>query len=191
MAVERRWRPTHPSRSRGAAERTRLWRSKRSVLRGWSRRRLSRRSPTATSGSACTASAANCSPCRRGSLGIPVVEVGIPPGCLNEVYEARMAQAFASEPLSSVDAVAFGDLFLEDVRAYRNERLASAHKRGLFPLWGRDTTELAREFIAAGFQAVIACRRPTRTGPRLRRQGVRPEPAGQAACERRPLRRER
>lgn len=98
-------------------------------------------------------------------LGIPVVEVVIPPGCMNEVYEARMAQAFASEPLSGVDAVAFGDLFLEDVRAYREERLASTHKRGLFPLWGRNTTELAREFIAAGFQAVIVCLDPRALDP--------------------------
>lgn len=98
-------------------------------------------------------------------LGVPVVEVVIPPGCMNEVYEARMAQAFASELLSGVDAVAFGDLFLEDVRAYREERLASAHKRGLFPLWGRNTTELAREFIAAGFQAVIACLDPRALDP--------------------------
>ena len=60
-----------------------------------------------------------------------------------------MAEAFASEPLSGVDAVAFGDLFLEDIRAYREERLAAAGKRGLFPLWGRDTTALAREFLAA------------------------------------------
>ena len=99
------------------------------------------------------------------SLGVPVVEVVIPPGCVNEVYEARMAQAFASEPLSGVDAVAFGDLFLEDVRAYRTERLASVHKRGLFPLWGRNTTELAREFIAAGFQAVIVCLDPRALDP--------------------------
>jgi uncharacterized protein (TIGR00290 family) len=94
------------------------------------------------------------------ALGITLVEVRIPPACVNDVYEARMAQAFASSPLSSVEAVAFGDLFLKDVRAYRETRLTAAGKRGLFPLWGRDTSVLAHEFIAAGFQAVIACLDP-------------------------------
>jgi uncharacterized protein (TIGR00290 family) len=94
------------------------------------------------------------------ALGIPLVEVGIPPACVNEVYEERMAQAFASEPLADVEAVAFGDLFLEDVRCYREERLAASGRRGLFPLWGRDTAELAREFIAEGFQATIVCLDP-------------------------------
>jgi uncharacterized protein (TIGR00290 family) len=94
------------------------------------------------------------------ALGIPLVEVRIPPACVNDVYEARMAQAFASPPLSDVEAVAFGDLFLEDIRAYRETRLAAAGKHGLFPLWGRDTAALAREFIAAGFQATIACLDP-------------------------------
>jgi uncharacterized protein (TIGR00290 family) len=91
------------------------------------------------------------------AAGVPLVEVGIPPGCVNRVYEARMAQALASPPLSSVDAVAFGDLFLEDIRAYHDTRLAAAGRRGVFPLWGRDTGALAREFIAGGFQAYIIC----------------------------------
>jgi uncharacterized protein (TIGR00290 family) len=89
------------------------------------------------------------------ATGIPLVEVRIPPACVNEVYEARMTEAFASAPLASVEAVAFGDLFLEDVRAYREERLTASGRRGVFPLWGRDTGVLAREFIAAGFQAFI------------------------------------
>ena len=89
------------------------------------------------------------------AAGILLIEVRIPPACVNEVYEARMAQAFASPPLSDVEEVAFGDLFLEDVRAYREERLAATGRRGLFPLWGHDTGVLAREFIAAGFQARI------------------------------------
>jgi uncharacterized protein (TIGR00290 family) len=89
------------------------------------------------------------------ATGIPLVEVRIPPACVNEVYEARMERAFASAPLASVETVAFGDLFLEDVRAYREERLTASGRRGVFPLWGRDTGELAREFIAAGFQAFI------------------------------------
>ncbi|HEY5286710.1 MAG TPA: ATP-binding protein, partial [Solirubrobacteraceae bacterium] len=85
------------------------------------------------------------------------VEVRIPPACVNEVYEARMAQAFDSPPLSTVETVAFGDLFLEDIRAYRESRLSAAGKQALFPLWKRDTATLAREFIAAGFRAILVC----------------------------------
>jgi uncharacterized protein (TIGR00290 family) len=91
------------------------------------------------------------------ALGIPLVEVVIPPACVNDVYEARMAEAFAAAPLSRVEAVAFGDLFLEDVRAYREERLAAGGRRGLFPLWGQDTTALAQQFLAAGFEATLVC----------------------------------
>jgi uncharacterized protein (TIGR00290 family) len=88
---------------------------------------------------------------------LPLVPVLIPPSCVNEIYEARMAQAFASALLASVEDVAFGDLFLADVRAYREERLALARKHASFPLWGRDTSELARVFIARGFEAVVVC----------------------------------
>jgi uncharacterized protein (TIGR00290 family) len=91
---------------------------------------------------------------------VPLVEVRIPPGCGNDLYEERLTQAFASPPLSTVETVAFGDLFLEDVRAHREQQLAVSGRRGVFPLWGRDTSELAREFIAAGFQAIIVCLDP-------------------------------
>jgi uncharacterized protein (TIGR00290 family) len=91
------------------------------------------------------------------ALGIPLVEVVIPSACVNEVYEARMAEAFAGAPLSGVEAVAFGDLFLEDVRAYREDRLAAGGKCGVFPLWGRNTTALAHEFLDAGFEATLVC----------------------------------
>jgi uncharacterized protein (TIGR00290 family) len=90
-------------------------------------------------------------------LGVPLVEVLIPPSCVNEIYEVRMAEAFAAAPLSGIEAVAFGDLFLEDVRAYREGRLAAAGKRGLFPLWGQDTAALARNFLDAGFEATLVC----------------------------------
>jgi diphthamide synthase (EF-2-diphthine--ammonia ligase) len=59
--------------------------------------------------------------------------------------------------LRNVAEVAFGDLFLEDVRVYRERRLAAVGKRGRFPLWGRDTAQLAQEFIEAGFQALLVC----------------------------------
>ena len=96
------------------------------------------------------------------AVGIPLVEIVIPPACVNEVYEERMARAFDAVPLRDVDAVAFGDLFLEDVRAYRVERLGRIGKHALFPLWARDTAELAREFVAAGFEGVVACLDPRR-----------------------------
>ncbi len=92
-----------------------------------------------------------------GAVSVPLVEISIPPVCSNELYEERMARAFAEEPLASIDTVAFGDLFLEDIRAYREERLAQAGRRALFPLWGRDTTELAHEFVDDGFEAVLVC----------------------------------
>ena len=99
------------------------------------------------------------------SLGIPLVEVSIPPACSNELYEQKMAAAFEREPLEAVDAVAFGDLFLEDVRAYREERLEEAGRKGLFPLWLRDTTELAHEFVDAGFEAILVCIDPRMLHP--------------------------
>jgi uncharacterized protein (TIGR00290 family) len=99
------------------------------------------------------------------ALGLPLIEIVIPPACVNDVYEARMAEAFAAESLSGVEAVAFGDLFLEELRSYREERLAAGGKRGLFPLWGRDTTALAREFLHAGFEATLVCVDPCALDP--------------------------
>ncbi len=96
------------------------------------------------------------------AAGVPLVVVSIPPECPNDVYEARMADAFAEEPLRAVQAVAFGDLFLEDVRSYREQRLAAAGRRAEFPLWGRDTSELAHGFVDAGFDAVLVCVDPAK-----------------------------
>lgn len=101
------------------------------------------------------------------AVDLPLVEITIPPDCVNAVYEERMARALASPPLDAVAAVAFGDLFLEDVRAYREERLARAAKRALFPLWGSDTSRLADEFLAAGFAATVCCLDPRRLERRL------------------------
>jgi uncharacterized protein (TIGR00290 family) len=88
---------------------------------------------------------------------VPLVEIEIPANCTNDLYESRMAAAFASAELSTVDEVAFGDLFLEHIRAYRESRLAAAGKRARFPVWGRDTVSLARRFLAAGFRAILVC----------------------------------
>jgi uncharacterized protein (TIGR00290 family) len=90
------------------------------------------------------------------ALGIALVEVRIPLPCPNAVYEARMEAALATPPLDAVTEVAFGDLFLEDIRAYREERLAPSGRRALFPVWGRDTAALAHTFVEQGFQAIVA-----------------------------------
>ena len=99
------------------------------------------------------------------ALGIALVEVMIPPACSNEIYEQRIERAFATPELAGTDAVAYGDLFLEDVRAYRETRLAATGKRGLFPIWGLDTTKLAYDFIDAGFEATLICVDPTKLDP--------------------------
>ena len=89
------------------------------------------------------------------AAGLPIVEINIDPQCSNEAYEAacrdaldRMRRRF---PLAR--HIAFGDLFLADVRAYRERNLAGTGFEPIFPLWGRDTTQLAAEFIDAGFRA--------------------------------------
>ncbi len=99
------------------------------------------------------------------ATGLPLVEIEIPPGCSNDVYESRMAAAFASAELAAVAEVAFGDLFLEDIRAYRESRLAAAGRRARFPLWGSDTAALARRFLAAGFRAIVVCVDPRAIAP--------------------------
>lgn len=91
------------------------------------------------------------------SIGVPLVEVEIPTPCPNEVYEARMAAALASEQMAGVKEVAFGDLFLGDIREYRESRLAPAGLRAHFPVWGLDTAELAHRFVQLGFRAVLVC----------------------------------
>jgi len=99
------------------------------------------------------------------AVGLELVEIDIPAACVNETYEQRMAAAFARPPLDRVGTVAFADLFLADIRAYREERLAGAGRQGLFPLWERDTAALAHEFIDAGFEATLVCVDPSQLDP--------------------------
>jgi uncharacterized protein (TIGR00290 family) len=94
------------------------------------------------------------------ALGLPLAEVRIPPSCRNEVYEERMARALAARPLADLEEIAFGDLFLADVRAYREERLAAVGKRAVFPLWGTNSSVLAHDFVSAGYRARIVCLDP-------------------------------
>lgn len=90
-------------------------------------------------------------------VGVPLVEIEIPARCTDEVYDARMAGAFASAQMAGVEEVAFGDLFLQDVRTYRERRLDAVGRRAVFPVWGLDTAELARNFISLGFRAILVC----------------------------------
>jgi uncharacterized protein (TIGR00290 family) len=99
------------------------------------------------------------------AAGVPLVEVAIPADCSNDVYEARVARVLGDAPLAGVETMAFADLFLQDIRAYREQRLATGGWKALFPLWGRDTAALAREFIDAGFEAVLVCVDPSQLDP--------------------------
>jgi uncharacterized protein (TIGR00290 family) len=99
------------------------------------------------------------------ALGLPVIKVSIPPNCVNAVYEEAMANAMARARAEGVFHVVFGDLFLADVRAYREEHLTACGMNGVFPLWGRDTGALAREMVASGARAAITCVDPKQLSP--------------------------
>jgi len=101
------------------------------------------------------------------AVGLPLLVVPLPSPCPNEVYEAAMAQALDEARERGVEAVAFGDLFLTDVRRYREERMAGTGLVPLFPLWGRPTRELALEMLAAGLRARISCLDPRVLPPAL------------------------
>ena len=90
-------------------------------------------------------------------LSLPLHTVELPHPCPNDVYEQRMAAAMAAAVDAGVEQVVFGDLFLSDVRAYREQSLAGTGVVPAFPLWGRATGLLAREMIAAGLRAVLTC----------------------------------
>jgi uncharacterized protein (TIGR00290 family) len=93
------------------------------------------------------------------SLGLPVLEVELEPGCSNEAYERAFhaAAARARVEYPGLRAIAFGDLFLEDVRAYRERLAAEAGLEPVFPVWGRDTAGLAAEVVALGYRAHLVC----------------------------------
>ena len=94
------------------------------------------------------------------AAGLPLITVPLPSPCSNEIYQVRMGAAVRALVSDGFTHVAFGDLFLEDVRRYREERLAGTGLIPLFPLWGRRTGELAREMIADGLEAHLTCLDP-------------------------------
>src|SRR5215467_7153207 len=93
------------------------------------------------------------------SLGIPIHETLLPTNPTNEVYDSAMTQSLVrmKSLYPDVRRIAFGDLFLEDIRRYREERLAALGFSAAFPLWGLDTAALSREFVDRGFQARLVC----------------------------------
>jgi uncharacterized protein (TIGR00290 family) len=92
-----------------------------------------------------------------GAAGLTLVKVPIPSPCSNEVYEQAMSEAMTRARADGVEHVIFGDLFLEDIRAYREEKLARCGITPVFPLWGRDTRQLAEDMIAGGLSAFLTC----------------------------------
>jgi len=96
------------------------------------------------------------------ALGLPCRKVWIPPACVNADYERAMADAVAAARAEGISRVVFGDLFLEDVRAYRERQLAGSGIAPEFPLWGSDTSALAARMVAAGLEASIVCVDPRR-----------------------------
>jgi uncharacterized protein (TIGR00290 family) len=91
------------------------------------------------------------------ALGLPLEIVTIPPQCVNTEYESRMEAMLVTWKNRGVTDVAFGDIFLQDLREYREKNLARVGMNALFPVWLRPTRELVREFIALGFRAVTVC----------------------------------
>lgn len=101
------------------------------------------------------------------SLGLPLIEVDLPFPCPNDVYEARMGEAVRRLKDEGVENWVFGDLFLEDIRAYREAQLLPLGLTPHFPIWGRDTRSLAREMLAAGIEGHIVSLDPRHLSPSL------------------------
>ncbi len=121
------------------------------------------------------------------SLGLPLDIIGIPPACINAEYETKMRTALMRHLQCGIQRVAFGDIFLEDLRAYRESRLAQIGMQALFPIWKQPTDELLRSFLGLGFQAIVVCVDPKKLSPSfagrlLEEQFLRDLPAGVDPC---------
>jgi uncharacterized protein (TIGR00290 family) len=101
------------------------------------------------------------------AIGLPLVEATIPAAASNAIYEEAFAAALTEvrRRWPAVRHLAFGDLFLTDVRAYREALLGPLGWQPVFPLWGRDTAALARHFVGAGYRAILTCVDTTQLGP--------------------------
>jgi len=96
------------------------------------------------------------------ALGLPCRKVWIPPACVNADYERVMGEAMAAARADGITRIVFGDLFLGDVRAYRERQLAGSGIAPEFPLWASDTAALAARMVAAGLEATVVCVDPRR-----------------------------
>jgi len=94
------------------------------------------------------------------ALGLPLRQVLIPQQPSNDQYEAQTLAALAEYQARGVQTVVFGDLFLQDIRAYRDRLLARIGMRADYPVWGTNTVQVARDFIGMGFKAVLICVNP-------------------------------
>jgi len=90
-------------------------------------------------------------------IGFPLIEIALPKACPDQKYGEIMSKVLAKVQNLGVNTVVFGDLYLEDIRNYREEKLAQVNMKGIFPLWGKRTEELAVQFINAGFRAKVVC----------------------------------
>jgi uncharacterized protein (TIGR00290 family) len=121
------------------------------------------------------------------AVGLPLIKVPILSPCANEIYEQAMGEAMARAKNEHVRHVVFGDLFLGDVRAYREKQLARCDMTPVFPLWGRDTRRLAEEMIAQGLSAFLTCVDPRKldrsfAGRKFDAQLLSAFPAGVDPC---------
>ncbi|MDQ2644457.1 MAG: adenine nucleotide alpha hydrolase [Myxococcota bacterium] len=121
------------------------------------------------------------------AAGLPLLVVPIPSPCSNEEYETAMRGALARATDLGVTRMAFGDLFLEDVRAYREQKLAGTGIEPVFPLWGLPTPELARDMLSGGLRARLTCVDPKQlsasfAGREFQLQLLRELPAGVDPC---------
>ncbi len=107
------------------------------------------------------------------AAGLPLWIVPLPWPCSNEIYEQRMAEVCQRAVAERIDAFAFGDLFLEDVRAYREKNLAPTGIQPLFPLWQIPTDALAHDMMAGGLRARLACIDTEEAALELRRPRLR------------------
>lgn len=101
------------------------------------------------------------------ALSLPLYKVYLPFPCPNSVYEERVGNAFTHWKNQGVTHIIFGDIFLEDIRRYREEKLSKGKLTAVFPLWHADTKTLAEEMIGVGFEAVLTCVDSKRVNPSL------------------------
>lgn len=99
------------------------------------------------------------------SIGLPLQIIALPTKATNETYETAMAKACDTMKEEGIEAVAFADLYLQDIRAYREKQMAGTGLEPIFPVWGEPTPDLAKAFLVAGFRATVVCVDPRQLDP--------------------------